>query len=180
MPNKKVLSFDLDNVIRDSVGQVCTLAKHKYGIQLYRDQFNVWDPALGHLLGISEEEFIQFAWCNEEVFKNAMPMPDAVRVMKSLKDDAIFIINTSNQFPNITTKWLRYWDVPFHKVIHTNNKLEVDFDIHVDDSPVVLEALHNAGRKVIRFASVPWNNHLNGKYPVANNWLELRNLLKES
>lgn len=177
MPRKQILSFDLDNVIRDSVGQICTLAQRKYGKQLYRDQFNIWDPQLGHLLGVSEDEFFQFAWCNEDVFRYAQPMPDAVRVMKSLIDGNIFIINTSTQFPDITSSWLRYWDVPFHKVVHTSNKLDVEFDVHIDDSPHVLESLHAAGRQVIRFASVPWNDHLNGKYPSAANWLELRKIL---
>lgn len=173
-----IISLDLDNVIRDSVGQIIKLAKQQYGAQLHRDQFNVWDPQLGHLLAISEDEFFQFAWCNKDVFSQAEPMLHVKRYLRQLAWRNRLIINTSNTFPDVTYEWLERWCIPADEVVHTNNKLDVEFDIHVDDSPHVLETLHNAGRKVIRFASVPWNAHLNGKYPHANNWVELTRMLE--
>lgn len=178
MTRKLILSFDLDNVIRDSIRAIIDNTFKRYGKQLYRDQFDQWDPQLGTAIGISQDEFFNFAWYDRVNYGLAcQPVAGSRSVLQELSKTAHIIINTSNPYQDLTYEWLDHWLIPYDDVIHTNDKNSVEFDVHVDDSPIVLEQLYAAGRQVIRFA-VPWNAHLNGKYPVATNWDELNGLLQ--
>lgn len=172
------ISLDLDNVIRDSIGSIINLTRQRYNYEINRQMFDRWDPQLGPVIGIPQEEFFQFAWFDPAVYKLAMPVTGVLSTLRELEGKAFLIINTNNPYPDITYEWLKLWQVPHHAVEHTQDKAKVDFDVHVDDCPSVLEQLSAAGRYVIRFA-LPWNNHLNGAHPVVADWQQLGWLLND-
>lgn len=170
------VSLDLDNVIRDSIGAIINLMHQRYGRTIDRAMFDQWDPQIGPRVGIPQYEFFQLAWVDPAVSKLALPIKGAKEVLEDLNTKAFIIINTNNPYPDITYDWLKLWQIPHHAVEHTTNKATIDFDVHVDDSPLVLEQLFAAGRQVVRY-SLPWNNHLNGVYPVVADWQQLGQLL---
>lgn len=173
---RPILSFDLDNVIRDSIGAIINLTRQRYGQDIDRAMFDQWDPQIGPRIGIPQNEFFQFAWFDPTVSRLALPVKGATEVLQELESKAFIIINTNNPHKDITYEWLQLWCIPHHAVEHTSDKAKVNFDVHVDDCPSVLEQLFVAGRHVIRF-SIPWNNHMNGLCPVAADWQQLRQLL---
>lgn len=170
------ISLDLDNVIRDSIGAIINLTRQRYGCIIDRAMFDQWDPQIGPHIGIPQEEFFRFAWSDPAVYKLALPLKDAKEVLQDLSTKTFIIINTNTPHPDITHDWLKLWQIPYHAVEHTADKAKIDFDVHVDDSPIVLEQLFATGRQVVRY-SLPWNNHLNGAYPVVADWQQLGQLL---
>jgi 5'(3')-deoxyribonucleotidase len=173
---KPVLSVDLDNVIRDQIGSIITATWQRHGVRLSRDLFHSWDPPLGHLVGLSDEAFTAWAWTDPLIFATARPMEDAPGALRSLGRDYRIVITTSTHHPDLTRPWLNYWRIPYDEIIHTPHKYEVEFDLHLDDSPLVLADLQRRGRPgAIRFA-LPWNRHL-VNLPTLTGWAAWREVL---
>lgn len=173
---KPVLSVDLDNVIRDQIGAIISAVRRRYGVTLQREMFSVWDPPLGELIGISNEEFTTWAWADPMIFANAAPVPGAITTLARLRATHRIVITTSTAWPQLTEPWLKWWHIPYHQVIHTSDKGSVAFDWHVDDSPATLVKLAEAGRRVVRFR-LPWNEHLTG-LPVLDGWQGAEEVLR--
>lgn len=171
----KILSFDLDNVIRDQIGSIIRSARCQYGAQLNRKMFETWDPPLGHLLGLPEEQFTAWAWGCPMIFAESRPMPGAVLALTHLIKTHRIIITTATAWPTLTEPWLKRWGVPYHTVIHTQDKASVEFDYHLDDSPSTLQKLAGLGRPVVRFA-IPWNRHLT-HLPAVRSWPQATEVL---
>lgn len=172
---KPVLSVDLDNVIRDQIGAIIDATWQQYGFYLSRDLFHCWDPPLGHLVGLSDEEFARWAWTDPLHFATARPVTDAPGALRALHRDYRIVITTNTCHPELTRPWLGYWGIPHDEVIHTPHKHEVEFDLHLDDSPLVLADLQRRGRRAVRFA-LPWNKHLTD-LPTLSAWAAWREVL---
>ncbi|MCL4296228.1 MAG: hypothetical protein KJ077_10890 [Anaerolineae bacterium] len=168
MPIPKILSFDLDNVIRDQIGCIIESAARLHGARLTRKMFSVWDPPLGRMVGLPEEQFTQWAWGCPMIFAESRPLPGVVPALTELIKTHHIIITTATAWPALTEPWLRWWRIPYHTVVHTKDKASVRFDLHIDDSPGTLQALVEQGRPAMRF-SLPWNAHLT-TLPTLNGW----------
>ena len=68
---RPVLSVDLDNVLRDQIGSIIEAVWQRYGRRLTREMFSCWDPPMGGLVGISDEEFTAWAWSDPAIFVEA-------------------------------------------------------------------------------------------------------------
>jgi len=165
---KPVLSLDLDNTLRDQIGSIITAVARRYRVGLSRDAFSCWDPPLGRILGLPDEEFTAWAWTDENIFTAARPFPGVVWALHQLRHRYHLLILTSTAHPRLTEPWLRAWRIPYDQVIHTSDKGSVPFYLHLDDSPLTLASLAAQGRQVLRFA-LPWNNNL-AHLPGLNRW----------
>lgn len=155
------IAFDLDNVPRKQIEQICHEAYFKYGKIITPSMFNKWDPPMGHYLGISDEEFTAWAWTDKDIFRKAQSDLRVLEIMKDLesKSHTVSII-TSTACPELTLDWLNLHKVVYHNLVQSADKSKEEFDWLVDDSPSTLERLHKLGRKVLRF-DLPWNRYLN-------------------
>jgi 5'(3')-deoxyribonucleotidase len=156
---KLVLSLDLDNTIRDQIGAIITAVARRYRVSLSRDAFSCWDPPLGQILGLDNDQFTAWAWTDPAIFTASKPMPGVVWALHQLRQSYHLLILTSTAHPRLTEPWLRAWRIPYDQIIHTADKSSVPFHLHLDDSPTTLVKLSEAGRRVLRFA-LPWNTHL--------------------
>ena len=174
-PCPSTLSLDLDNVIRDQIGSIIAAVQRRYSLKLQRQMFSCWDPPLGDLLGLDNQEFTSWAWADPMIFAEAKPLPGVVPALRRLSRDYRLVITTATACPWLTEPWLKRWNIPYSSIIHTTDKGSVAFDWHVDDSPSTLTKLSEAGRRVIRFA-LPWNVHL-ADLPGLADWRDTGGLL---
>lgn len=170
---RPTLSVDLDNVIRDQIGAIIAATQRRYRVTLQRESFSIWDPPLGQIIGVDNDEFTAWAWGDPMIFALAEPMAGALAALSRLAAEYRIMITTSTACPELTEPWLRWWQVPYHEIIHTTDKGSVEFDWHIDDSPSTLQKLAAAGRQVVRFR-LPWNEGLN-ELPTLDGW----NLIQE-
>lgn len=173
---KPVLSIDLDNVIRDQIGAIISAVQRRYGVTLQREMFSAWDPPLGELIGISNEEFTDWAWSDPMIFANASPVAGAIVALARLRATHRIVITTSTAWPQLTEPWLKWWHIPCNEIIHTSDKSSVPFDQHIDGSPATLVKLSEAGRRVVRFR-LPWNEHL-VDLPALDGWQGVEAVLR--
>lgn len=163
------ISFDLDNTIRDQIGSIIEATRRQFGTQLERRMFDRWDPPVGQYVGLDETVFTRWAWTDPMLVAQARPFSGVKNVLRRLRlAGHRVIITTATGHPGLTGPWLAWWGLEVDEVIHTQDKAQVAFDYHVDDSPHTLEALAGAGRRVIRFA-LPWNRHLT-QFPAMESW----------
>lgn len=165
---RPVLSVDLDNVLRDQIGSIIETVWRRYGRRLTREMFSCWDPPLGGLIGMSDEEFTGWAWSDPAIFVEARPVTGAALALLGLRTRYRIVITTATACPHLSEPWLKWWRIPYDQVIHTSDKGSVAFAAHIDDSPGTLQTLAGAGRRVIRF-DLPWNRHLVG-LPALTQW----------
>lgn len=162
------ISLDLDSTLRNQLLAIRTAIYRRYHTKIQLSAFNTWDAPLGHLVGISDDELTSWIWSDPMIFATAQPYPGAVQAVQRLYQSHNITITTSTAHPVLTEPWLDFWGIPYHRVIHTKDKASVEFDWHVDDSPIILPELEAAGRAVIRYA-LPWNAHLK-HLPTIFNW----------
>lgn len=174
-PCPSTLSLDLDNVIRDQIGSIIAAVQRRYSLKLQRQMFSCWDPPLGNLLGLDNQEFTAWAWTDPMIVALAKPMPGVIPALRRLSRDYRLVIATATAWPQLTEPWLKRWNIPYSSIIHTSDKGSVAFDWHIDDSPSTLIKLSEAGRRVIRFA-LPWNAHL-ADLPGLADWRDTGGLL---
>lgn len=155
------LCLDLDNVVKNLIGEVIHQADLDFGIKLtIEDDFDRWDKPIGPKLGFtSQEQYLTWAWKNEEIHWNAQPMPGAVEIIPQLYAKHHITILTATEFPDMVAPWFQKWSIPYHQIIHAKDKSQHPFDVLIDDSPTTLEKLDGMGRNVIRFV-YPYNQHL--------------------
>lgn len=155
------IAFDLDNVLRRQIEQICLESYLKYGKIITPGHFDRWDPPMGKHLNTTDEEFTSWAWMDKGIFCRSKADLRVLALMKDLesKSHTVSII-TSTAWPELTLDWLNLHKVTYHNLVQSADKAKEDFDWLVDDSPSTLERLHKLGRKVLRF-DLPWNRYLN-------------------
>ena len=161
------IAIDLNCTIMDQIGEIVALS----GGKLTRDDFDQWDPPIGHKMGFSEEDFIDWAWKNEGLQINSAPFPGAQEALIGLKNQGhkIKIVTATCMTPSKVVAWLQYWGIPFDEVVFTKDKSKTYFDLLFDDCPEVLLEMIEKGLPVAKY-STGWNDQID--CPSVQNWLD--------
>jgi len=59
-------------------------------------------------------------------------------------------------------KWLKYHNITYNNLVHSNAKHELDYDIYIDDAEKNIQAVFDAG-KIGLILNQPWNRDMSEK-----------------
>lgn len=153
----KIIAVDWNSTLANNILLICKCTG------LHPSQFSQWDPdlwtpALGLQTRMCRDRFNEWMWTEPMLQALAPPYPGAARGMAELAKRGKVWIVTSTACPTLVAPWLRKNGIEVDKIILTDDKASVEWDILVDDSPITLKAL-SASRRVLRHI-VPWNEGL--------------------
>lgn len=183
---KFVLGVDLDGVVSDFVADVRTHAAEWLGKpieQLTAEpdyEFTQW--------GINEApggypELHKFAIVHRNMFINSKVMPGAPQALRNLSAKNIYIrIITSRicikwnhaEIVKQTVDWLEKHGIPYWDLCFVKDKLAVNADLYIDDSPSNILRLRKLGRNVAIFKTSV-NKGVEGL--GADNWENMQKLV---
>lgn len=168
-PRPTVIGVDFNNTIQNQIATIIALS----GWKLTWQDFDRWDPPIGHKIGLSEAQFIDWAWKNPSLQMMSLPFPGVREAMRRLKCQGHFLrIVTSTCLPRQDlVSWLYQNRIIYDEIIMTKDKSQVDFDVLIDDSPIVINQMLELGRKVIKF-NLPWNQDIN--CPGFSDWSQVQ------
>ncbi len=184
-----VLGLDLDGVCTDFYGGLRPIAAEWLAV---REEKLIEDVSYGlPEWGIEDsrggfEAFFRFAVTQRSLFQRLRPVPNACTVLRRLarEHDVLVRIISQRMCANHlhqevvrqTVAWLDSYDFPYSDLCFVQNKVDVDADIYIEDSPVCIQELRAAGRNVVVFANST-NRGVAG--PRASSWLEVERLVMD-
>jgi 5'(3')-deoxyribonucleotidase len=180
-----VLGVDLDGVCGDYTAAFRAVVAAERGIDpstLPEDRG--WDFAEWGVDELGGFEHVHRTAVLEHRMFRDMPVVDgAAEALWRLSDAGVWIrIITHRLYVNWghavavadTVDWLDRHAIPYRDICFLGRKPEVEADCYVDDSPDNIEALREAGNKVIVFDQ-PYNAHVEG--PRATTWEDVEQLV---
>ena len=163
MPLPK-LAVDLDGVLADTIVPCCRITNARYSKNLEPESITKWKA--WELVGISENEFFRAlddAWSN---WRNIPPTEDhlAEKVEKLLPIGIVDIVTGRSPGTVAPAKsWLKEQGIKFNSFVRTNgamDKLRLNYEIFIDDSPELMAALAGKEGKRGVLYSQPWNREV--------------------
>lgn len=151
--SKPIIGIDWNSTIQNQIQEICRRTC------LRPVDFDRWDPPLGARCGMTEEAFTRWAWTDASIQAMAEPYPGAAAAIARLGSWATIWIVTSTSNPQLVKPWLRKYDIHFDRVILTDDKGSVEWDLLIDDNPATLQNLEVDGRQVMRH-EIEWNKQL--------------------
>jgi len=179
------LGIDLDGVVADFNGGWTELHNAEFGGTLTPDLVTSWN-GLHATAGFDDmAAFWNWARPNEHrrsIFRHLRLLPDAIDTLHALRDDGhtIVIVSTKPDWAvHDTFQWLADNEIPTREVHFTDTKYDVDCDVYLDDSPVVLPGLvaHRPTAMICRFIRA-WNTPVDGTHDVST-WQQFHALVTD-
>lgn len=182
---KFVVGVDLDGVVSDFVHDIRPHAAEWFGVPVeslseHPDyNFSQW----GNGLPDSYPMLHWFAVTQRGLFIKSNPIKDAPQVLRRLSDAGVHIrIITSRicisghhaEIVRQTVDWLERHGIPYWDICFVKDKLSVNADLYVEDSPSNVEKLKRFNRRVLMYkTSVNKGTNCEG----ADNWKDLEQLI---
>jgi uncharacterized HAD superfamily protein len=119
------IAIDLDEVLNNDIDQVIAYHNNLYHTELKREDFfsyNFWE-----VWGGSKAEAVEkiLAFYKTDFFKNIKPVPEAIELMKSLKErgDELYVVTgRPDEIVSETKDWIeRYFPNMFTDIYNTNH-----------------------------------------------------------
>lgn len=170
-----IFSLDVDNVLRNHIGSIIRAVWLKFEVKLKLGDFDKWDPDLGHKVGMPNKDFTAWVWTDPIICASGRPVKGVDKALNHLFEQHTIVTNSATANPHLTQPWLNYHNLPHHQVYHLEKKWDISFDLHVDDSPHLLQHMYDMGLPVCRF-SLPLNDHLI-HIPSISGWHEYKKLI---
>lgn len=168
----------MDGVICDFNAGWMKLHQSEFGSELRPEMVVTWDNL--HELGGFADMGAFWRWARgradrPSIFRHLEPFPGALETMAALQGSGhhLVIVTAKPRWavPD-TLRWLADHEIPTTEIHVNYRKHEVDCDVYLDDSPLVLPALvtHRADAVVCRMIR-PWNSPVPGAVDVRD-WSE--------
>jgi len=178
----KRIAIDIDSTLHNYWDVLSAAAKKRFGIDLPYEEQHTW--------GITRLKEHQLRLCLaethcERAILAGRPYPHAVETVNAWHADGHFIHVTShrtNEAQQATDQWLHQIGLRFDDLRCDRDKVarcqELEIDVLIDNSPLVLEAAIEAGIQVATIVH-PWNRDLCDTEDIvcAADWAELRERL---
>lgn len=173
---KKVLIFDMDNVICNLQDMWLSLYNKKYNDNVKKKDILSYDIHKYCRYGHAIYEFVN----NSEIFRMLQPIPGAVESLKYLiKKGHKVRICSAAQENQIEGKldWLQKYlpEIPQEDIIFSFDKSIVDGDFMFDDAP---HNLYNSSCLVPVLFDQPWNQKIKDFIRVYN-WQDIIKLIEK-
>ena len=162
------IGLNIDNCIRDFTSALVKTYKDRYPEDNV-EKITEWELSKFFPLGKKIYNFIYTTQTKNIFYENAYPYDDVEDGLEELKNLGHTFVYLSRQKPKskmFTQKWLEYYEFPWNEVYyfdveenHKEFKSSIDCDIYLEDLPIDLMELQNAGKTVVRRLH-PWNENL--------------------
>ena len=166
--HKPVLAVDWNSTIQNQISEICRTTR---GL-LVPEDFDRWDPPLGHKIGMSETQFTRWAWSSKYIKWRARPYANAKQALASIRQSyQVWVVTFTCLERPLVERWFSREGIGYDRLIITGDKGSVPWNVLIDDNPETLAKLHRDGRLVIRFAVPKWNSHL-VSVPAIHDWAD--------
>ena len=189
-----IFGLDLDGVVVDFYGGLKPLAAAYFGKKTedlpddYTFGLSEWGLLEKHKgaggYDLTYDALHRHAVNQHELLKTAPAIPGAAYTLRRLSRLGVHIrIITHRLYVGglhgksviQTAEWLERFDIPYRDLCFVKDKISINADLYIDDSPKNIEAYRAAGRPCITFDN-PTNRHL-GDALRARNWDEVYDLV---
>jgi len=173
------VAVDLDGVLADTITASCKIINAKYSKHYEPANFTKWRA--WEITDLSVDEFF---WALDEAWldwRNIPPTePNLAQKVERLRDICNVDIVTGRSPHTVAPakSWLKYHRIAFNSFVRTNSgmdKLNLNYEIYIDDSPDLMSALtHKHDKRGIIYTQ-PWNQKISipkGVYRV-DSWNEI-------
>lgn len=177
------LGIDLDNTILDAT----SAHLHYYNKESGRcfTPNDVYDFYIYRMYGWNKEERDRIYFrLGHNIHKNSFPLPGAMEVLQLLYDVHEITIITARPplFYNVTVEWLNFYNVKYHHIAFTENKLQecqrAGVDVLIDDGPHYAEEFAMMSKPVILYDQ-PYNRDVQHQLVYrAHHWREVYEHIK--
>lgn len=178
------IAVDLDNVLVEITDLLLEIANRDYNVHVTRKDINRWKS--WNSFGIYEKEFsAMLDECAEKYLTLPIVDEDAPEYMRIMnRYDNIDIVTARNKDQNllITVKLTMLGIYPkthYNEIVtvgRNGNKSKLDYDLYIDDSPILAEELIGT-KKTLFLYNANWNQYFNDdKYlniTRVNGWKDL-------
>ncbi len=167
---------DMDEVICDFLGELCTRYNSLLGTELHPAQLVQYDltPFVGE---VGKRIFLSPGF-----FTELKPFPNAINTLRNLCGGGHHVVVATdakgdNNVAADKAAWIaRYLPfLPAHDFVVTSRKYLIEADLLFDDSPEILARF--GGIKVVM--DRPYNRHVQGHRIFNNDWLQFHSLVTE-
>lgn len=181
-----VLGVDLDGVCADFYGEMRKITAEwlEKDISELSEDFTWGLREWGIKDDDHYESLHRFAVTQRDLFKNVPMFPGARRYLRQLSDEGfrirlithrLIIKHFHDRAVIQTMKWLDYYDIPFLDLCFMSEKVQVEADIYIEDSPNNVEKLRGDKHYVICFGN-PTNKEISA--PRAESWEQVYEMVK--
>lgn len=178
---RNIIGVDIDNVLSDTDFIIRQLIKQQYEIESTREQITDWMYSKSLQITL-EQEYLIFDLFHNYYSLDAPTIPFAEESLKKLSsENLIWLITARPENTTVATKqWLHQHNIPYHKLIHSHNKISYSHNLKLfieDRGETALEFANN-NVPVILF-SKPWNIKYN--HPMifrVFNWQEALGIIE--
>jgi hypothetical protein len=152
-----IIAIDWNNTVQNMVGHLCYLSQYK----LTPQDFAHWDIPLGYKIGMEEKRFIDWAWKNAGVQIMAPPYDGARETINYWhgRGDTILIVTSSFLPEWAIGQWFVRHNIHYDKIIKAQDKSRVNFDLIIDDNPLVIQEMLEKELPVLK-RELPWNDNI--------------------
>ena len=145
------IAIDFNETIQAQHNEIIKSVNCEFGLRLSFSDFDIWNAPIAKRYGIKNEaELNSFMWCNTDLQMIAKPFHNAQPVIYAMHKAGHHIdILTSTCLDNDQLAYyLREHKIPYHTITNASSadKHAHDFDLLIDDSPVVIEGMIKACR----------------------------------
>jgi len=154
------IALDLDGVLADTMKLWLRLWNRRTGQDLSYEELSEWD--FWRRLGLGEDEFMEMlneAWRMWRSLPPTEPnLSEKVSRLRSLGRIDI-VTARSRETERYALMWLEAHRVPYDGYIWVRSsrlKPKLDYDVFIDDSPLIVDGLIARGRMLLLYDR-PWN-----------------------
>jgi len=176
------IAIDLDNTLLNTTKACISLFNRLTGINLYSD--DAFHYRYYEFYGWNEEMY-EYAYerFGNEIHWKSYPYPYAVETVKKLYGKYRLTILTARPdlFYEVTMRWLKHYDIPFHEIIFEREKFKtcelLDVDILIDDAPHYAREFSEKGKQFM-IMDQPYNRDINHNLiHRVKEWTQVYNIL---
>lgn len=173
MKKNSKIAVDFDGTLAKTSCFICELINFKTGHNhTYKDinKWNYWQE-----VGLEKEFWAAYDFMDKKGRLSLEPYDEytipCLREMSSQKGDSVDIVTANNQSAKSHIEdWIKYKGVYKASPLNLNvvclgrvsckEKLELDYDIYIDDNPNMAQEISNFPKKFLFLANAPWNKDI--------------------
>lgn len=155
------IGVDLDGVLAEAMVVWCDLYNKRYCGTLKLEDIRAWD--VWKIVKIPREEFFRLL---DDAWMDWQRMPpteqDVGEQVALLREFGTVDIVTGRSARTVTQarEWLKVHSIPYHRFVRTEStlvKINLSYDIFVDDSPRLMEQIASRSTALGILYTRPWN-----------------------
>jgi len=183
------IAVDIDGVILDMVIKVCEIFNEQFGTDYTKDDVKKWEFYKDW--NVSEEIIFNIFY---KAYEESMTLPlideDALPILKKLNNQHHVDLVTARNSKYETHLFERLNSLGINKGVHYVNlihvepkpydvKIQMDYDILIDDNPNLVKSIENFPNKRILLYDQPWNRQIGDIKNITRvyNWKQIGNML---